>query len=75
MKCPACDDGTEVRTVKQVEGGKRTKRRRVCVGCDFQFVTYESPQLIEPADYFDVLERRLAALGFTRQKIAEILAP
>jgi transcriptional regulator NrdR family protein len=44
MKCPNCQEKTEVAETRVIEENPRwTKRRRVCKQCDFKLWTVEMP--------------------------------
>ncbi|MGF1657062.1 MAG: transcriptional regulator NrdR [Verrucomicrobiales bacterium] len=66
MRCPKCgciED--KVVDSRQAKDGSSTRRRRICVGCDHRFTTYEE---IERAD-LRVLKRDGRLEAFDRSKL------
>lgn len=50
MKCPFCGHTeTQVAETRLAEDGGFIRRRRVCLGCEKRFTTYERPEVSFPA--------------------------
>jgi len=45
MKCPVCQNSTQVSNSRSADHGRAVKRRRVCLQCDRRFTTYERIEL------------------------------
>ncbi|MDA1337377.1 MAG: transcriptional regulator NrdR [bacterium] len=45
MKCPICQNSTQVSNSRSADHGRAIKRRRVCPQCDRRFTTYERIEL------------------------------
>lgn len=45
MKCPVCQNSTQVSNSRSADHGKAVKRRRVCLQCNRRFTTYERIEL------------------------------
>ena len=45
MKCPVCQNSTQVSNSRSADHGRAVKRRRVCLQCNRRFTTYERIEL------------------------------
>ncbi|MCH7828715.1 transcriptional repressor NrdR [Patescibacteria group bacterium] len=45
MKCPVCQNSTQVSNSRSADHGRAVKRRRVCLECNRRFTTYERIEL------------------------------
>ena len=45
MKCPICQNSTQVSNSRSADHGRAVKRRRVCLQCNRRFTTYERIEL------------------------------
>jgi len=45
MKCPICQNSTQVSNSRSADHGRAVKRRRVCLQCSRRFTTYERIEL------------------------------
>lgn len=45
MKCPVCQNSTQVTNSRSADHGRAVKRRRVCLQCSRRFTTYERIEL------------------------------
>jgi len=45
MKCPVCQNSTQVTNSRSADHGRAVKRRRVCLRCSRRFTTYERIEL------------------------------
>ena len=45
MKCPVCQNSTQVSNSRSADHGMAVKRRRICLQCNRRFTTYERIEL------------------------------
>ena len=45
MKCPVCQNSTQVSNSRSADHGRAVKRRRLCLQCNRRFTTYERIEL------------------------------
>ena len=66
MRCPSCGSlDTQVKDSRPTEDSAAIRRRRVCLGCNFRFTTFERVQLRELA----VIKRNGRRVPFDRDKL------
>ena len=66
MKCPFCGHTeTQVAETRLAEDGGFSRRRRVCLGCEKRFTTYERPDVNYPA----VVKKDGRRIEFDRSKL------
>ena len=66
MRCPSCNSlDTQVKDSRPTEDSAVTRRRRVCVACNFRFTTFERVQLRE----LTVIKRNGRRVPFDRDKL------
>ena len=67
MRCPFCDQSNDrVVDSREIRDGRATRRRRVCLGCDRRFTTYEQ---IEDIHYM-VVKKNGQRERFLRSKVS-----
>ena len=67
MKCPFCGHTeTQVAETRLAEDGTFIRRRRLCLGCEKRFTTYERPEVSFPT----VVKKDGRRIEYTREKIA-----
>jgi transcriptional repressor NrdR len=70
MRCPSCNSrDTQVKDSRPTEDSAVIRRRRVCMGCNFRFTTFERVQLRE----LTVIKRNGRRVPFDRDKLVRSL--
>lgn len=65
MKCPVCQNPTQVTNSRSADHGRAVKRRRVCMHCKRRFTTYERVELFG----LEVLKRSGEKEPYLRHKL------
>ena len=65
MKCPVCQNSTQVSNSRAADHGRAVKRRRVCLECNRRFTTYERIELFG----FQVVKRSGKKQPYFRHKL------
>ncbi|MDP4007308.1 MAG: transcriptional regulator NrdR [bacterium] len=65
MKCPVCQNSTQVSNSRSADHGRAVKRRRVCLQCNRRFTTYERIELFG----LQVLKRNGKKQPYLRHKL------
>ena len=65
MKCPICQNSTQVSNSRSADHGRAVKRRRVCLQCNRRFTTYERIELFG----LQVVKRSGEKQPYSRHKV------
>lgn len=65
MKCPVCQNPTQVTNSRSADHSRAVKRRRVCLQCSRRFTTYERIELFG----LQVIKRSGAKESYVRHKL------